>query len=272
MRPTIRLASTSCAAIILLLSATASAHDYWMMPNRFEYRVGDTMRLDLWLGQEMTGEESKPWQPKRTKSFVLIGAAGTVDLRRHAKDGESPVLADFVLSKEGPALVAMERRWTDITLASAKFEDYLRHEGLAHMIAVREKRGPKAQERECYTRALKSLVQVGDLEGELHAKVLGHAIEIVLLDDPARLDAGDRQRARLLFEGKPLAGTRIVAHVRNAGGVVSTRTAVTNTKGEVGFDAAPGTWLLRTVHMRPCEGCDYAEWESYWTSFTFAID
>lgn len=261
-----------CAASVSLASATASAHDYWMMPDRFEYAVGDAMRLDLWLGQQMIGEESKPWLPKRTKSFTLVTSKGVVDLTKHAKVDVSPVLAGVVLATEGPALVAMERRWTDITLDEAKFVDYLEHEGLAHMIAVREKRGAKAKERECYTRALKSLVQVGDSAGDVHAKVLGHMIEIVLVDDPARLDPGDRQRARLLFFGKPLADTRVVAHVQGSDGKVTTREARTDAKGEVGFDATAGTWLLRTVHMRPCAGCSYAEWESFWTSFTFAID
>lgn len=65
MRLATSLASIACAAIILLTSATGSAHDYWMMPDRFEYRVGDTMRLDLWLGQELTGEESKPGRRHR---------------------------------------------------------------------------------------------------------------------------------------------------------------------------------------------------------------
>lgn len=130
----------------------------------------------------------------------------------------------------------------------------------------------RATERDCYTRALESLIQVGDRRSDLHARALGHLIELVLLDDPAGLDAGGRLRARLLYRSKPLVKTRVTALVRDASGKVSQRTATTDAKGEVAFDSDPGAWLLRTVHMTPCEGCDYAEWESYWTSFTFAID
>ena len=47
----------------------------------------------------------------------------------------------------------------------------------------------RATERDCYTRALESLIQVGDRRSDLHARALGHLIELVLLDDPAGLDA-----------------------------------------------------------------------------------
>lgn len=265
---------TACItfAIAALVATPVAAHDYWLQPDRFAYAPGDRLRLELWLGADFRGEASRPWQPARTRSFTLVTDHDTTPLGGRARAGVVPLLADAPLPAEGPALIGMERRWTDIALAGEKFVEYLHHEGLEQMLAVRARRGPKATERECYTRALKSLIQVGDRRSDLHARVLGHVIELVLLDDPAGLDPGGRLRARLLYRDKPLANTRVTALVRGAGGKLSQRTAATDAKGEVAFDSDAGTWLLRTVHMTPCEGCDYAEWESYWTSFTFAID
>ena len=31
-----------------------------------------------------------------------------------------------------------------------------------------------------------------------------------------------------------------------------------------------GVWLVRMVHMTRCEGCDDADWQSFWSSYSFA--
>ena len=268
--------------LLLLLAAptTALAHDYWLAPERFTLPVGDALRVDLRLGGHFEAEESKPWQPGRTKSFVLVTADGTVDLRERAKDGAVPVLEGLVPEFEGPGLIGMERRWIDIELTDAKLTDYLAHEGLTEIAALRKEQGHREMERECYMRSLKSLVRVGEGKGkgkgaELHRRVLGHRIEIVLLDDPYQLDPGDELRARVLWKGKPLPNALVTAHHRPAPerGTVGTLTARTDADGEVSFRiAAGGAWLLRLVHMVPCRGCSYTDWESYWTSFSFAVD
>jgi len=32
-----------------------------------------------------------------------------------------------------------------------------------------------------------------------------------------------------------------------------------------------GAWLVRTVHMQRCIGCDDADWESFWAAYSFAL-
>jgi uncharacterized GH25 family protein len=263
--------------LLALAPASALAHDYWLAPERFELPVGAALQVDLRLGGHFEAEESRPYQQKRTKSFVLVTPDGTLDLKQHAKADAMPVLAGLVPEFEGPGLIGMERHWIDIELADAKFTDYLAHEGLDAITKLRDQEGHREVERECYTRGLKSLVRVGggeDAEG-LHRRVLGHRIEIVLLDDPYRLDPGDTLRAQVLWKGKPLPDALVTAHHRPAldKGKVGTLTARTNADGEVSVRLeAGGAWLLRLVHMVPCRDCGYTDWESYWTSFSFAVD
>jgi uncharacterized GH25 family protein len=265
------LVALACIAV-QAHAAVASAHDYWMAPDRFAYAQHDTMRIDLWLGAAPVAEESRPWQAKRTWTFELVTAKHRVDLRAQGTEGKAPVIEGHRLEHSGPTLIAMERRWTDIELDREKFRDYLEHEGLARMLPLLDAAPKRAKERECYTRALKSLVQVGTGGDPVHDKVLGHLIEIVLLDDPAKLDPGGTLRARLLFRGKPLPDAVISGHVRTAEGKAIAHTRTTDSRGELALPSDAGSWILRTVHMTPCKGCSYAEWESYWTSFTFAID
>jgi uncharacterized GH25 family protein len=90
----------------------------------------------------------------------------------------------------------------------------------------------------------------------------------VLLDPPKRRDT---LRAQVLLHGKPFPNATVTAHVRDAGGEVRTHRFETNRRGIARVRLhTRGTWMLRLVHMQPCRGCEHADWESFWTSFTFA--
>ncbi len=264
--------------LLVLAPASVAAHDYWLSPEQFELKPGQALRVELLLGGHFVPEESRPYQPERTESFVLITPEQTIDLRRRSVDGAVPVLERLVPEFEGAGLLAMERDWVDIQLPDTKFTAYLEHEGLRDIAAQRAEQGHREVERECYTRALKSLVRVGQGPlGDLHRRVLGHRLELVLLDNPQALDPGDVLRARVLYRGKPLVGATVTAHRRAASGKgkgkVSTKTVRTDAQGQarITLDEA-GHWLLRMVHMEACKGCTHTDWESYWASFSFAVD
>lgn len=52
---------------------------------------------------------------------------------------------------------------------------------------------------------MKAVVNVGDVKGRVDT-LLGHAMEIVLLKNPAELRAGDSLPVKILYKGKPWAG------------------------------------------------------------------
>lgn len=74
-------------------------------------------------------------------------------------------------------------------------------------------------------RVVKTLVLVGRprKRDDLHRRPIGAPIEIVLLDDPAALDVGDRLRAHALLDGRPLPSAWLTAYVRDAAGRVIER-------------------------------------------------
>ena len=76
-----------------------------------------------------------------------------------------------------------------------------------------------------------------------------------------------------MFAGKPLAGAKIEGFVKAAHDApVAAQAAVSDAQGRVVVKITePGMWLVRTVHMRRCAGCVDADWESFWTSFGFAV-
>ncbi|HEY0138089.1 MAG TPA: DUF4198 domain-containing protein, partial [Nannocystis sp.] len=91
--------------------------------------------------------------------------------------------------------------------------------------------------------------------------------------DLATLRAGERFVVTVTFEGAPLAGAMVEAFVRPAGASAPRgQKAVSDGQGRVEFTATEaGAWLVRTVHMRRCERCTDADWESFWAGYSFAL-
>jgi uncharacterized GH25 family protein len=95
------------------------------------------------------------------------------------------------------------------------------------------------------------------------SRILGHRLEIVPEVDPADGALGGAFRARVLFEGQPLAGALVQAFP-------GPLRAETDRDGRIRFDLPHGgAWLVSVVHMVPCASCGRSDWESAWASLTF---
>lgn len=249
----------------------AAAHDMWIAPDDFELHRGQHLRARLLVGEALAPEQSRPYAADRTLAIALHDRAGVHDLRASIHEGADPLIAALSPTRRGQQLLEVRRDWASIALPADRFVEYLDHEGLA---GVLDGRAPLVgEQRERYRRSLKALVRVGRGHGgDLHARALGHSLEIVLLDAPSKLREGDRLRARLLREGAPLADHPLTAHVRDVRGVVASQSLRTDVDGTATF-VVPGesVWLLRTVHVSPCDGCTELDWQSDWTAFAFAV-
>jgi len=76
----------------------------------------------------------------------------------------------------------------------------------------------------------------------------------------------------VLFEGRPLANAQVEAFTRGPEGPPGpAQVASTDASGRVDLQIAEaGTVLVRTVHMQRCVGCGDAQWESFWSVYSFA--
>jgi uncharacterized GH25 family protein len=260
------------AVALLLLAIPAFSHDYWFEPDTFFAPEGGRVRLRLLVGEALKSQEERPLQKERTPRFQMISAGREPeDLLAQGKDGQVPV-ASVTLASAGNYLIAMERNAQPITLKAKQFTKYLKEEGLDSIIALRERSGESRKPgRERYSRCLKALLQVGDRHDDTYGRILGQKLEIVPQSNPYGLKAGDTLEVRILFDGKPLAGARVFADNRHEGKILG-QTMRTSSDGLVSFKLhTPGEWVIRLVHMRRCERCDDADWESFWGSYSFGM-
>ena len=193
--------------LLALLAPSVLAHDFWIEPGTRSLRVGENF-------------EGEPVR------------------------GSAPVL---VVQRNGTTMLTYQSgRFATHELSRAKFEQYLREEGLTRI------RPTGDVQRERFARFAKSVVQ-GAPEG---VGALGWRFEIVPVST---------SRFRVEYEGKPLPDTLVVALSRTHPRL----TARTDAQGLVTFDLAPGPWLIKTVHMVPAPADAGVEWESLWASLTF---
>jgi uncharacterized GH25 family protein len=185
-------------------------------------------------------------------------------------EGKKP-FANLTFDREGTHWVGLERDRKTIRLEAAKFNEYLKEEGLDSILDQRRlAKEDDRPGRERYSRYIKCLIQCGNGD-RCWEKTLGHRLEIVPLADPNSIKVGSTLKVRVQFEGKPLADVAVFA-LHRKDEKTSTDRQRTNAEGIATFrltDAGP--WLVRLVHMRRCPDREEADWESFWGAMSFAV-
>ena len=258
-------------SLIVVLTADALAHEYWIEPAKFSIAKGEKTQVKLLLGDGLVKDvEERPFQADKTTVFSVFSRRQTLDLRSRLADGATP-LYEFTGAEMGNYLFAMERTWSYITIEPDQFDAYLREDGMEYIIAEREKLGEsKRPGRERYARFLKSLLQVGRKGDDTYKKRTGLTVELIPQANPYSKKVGDLISFQALLDNKPLAGYTVFADNRQTG----KKKLLTDKNGKFTFKLdAPGLWLTRLVFMRRCKvDCGDADWESFWASFSFVIE
>ncbi|MEM9691490.1 MAG: DUF4198 domain-containing protein [Myxococcota bacterium] len=249
------------ALVVFLGAARVAAHDYWMTPDPRASPPGP-VTVHLWVGENLEPEEERPFAADRTVSFVHI----TKKEAARALDPVDGVPLWRGALAAGGHLFALHRNIAYVELEAKRFEGYLRHKGLTSIIEERAARGESdAPGTERYQRYLKLWFAVGEAPDDVYGRVVGHELELLLLDRPK---AGAPIRIRTLFRGQPLPGFSMTA--QREGG--EPQRLQTDAQGELTLPALEaGMWLARGVHMLRVDGDKRADWESFWAAFTFTV-
>ena len=253
-------------AALPCLAAPALAHDFWIEPSTFRPAVGSTVTLRLVVGQGFRGD-ALPRNPALIVRFVLVSDAGETPVAGRPADEPA---GSARIDRPGLQVAGYRSRTSQVSLEPAKFEDYLREEGLEAIIAERSGRGESQKpSRELFSRCAKALLEAAGAPGG-GDRPLGFTLELVAEKSPYGLSAGAELPVRILYEGKPLPGALIAAlPYDEPDRKLSQRS---DAYGRVVFRLPrAGVWLVKAVHMVRTKDNTEAEWESFWASLTFEI-
>ena len=212
------IVAASIAASLAIAGMPVPAADLWLQPEPFPGAPGETVDVQLMLGDHFEGK-ALGYQPQRAVLFQRIWKSGRQNLGE--EDGGPPA-GRFVLQGPGIQLVA-----------------YSHH-------------GPTGADDGYYCKAI---LVVGEVEegSPLGWSEIGQRLEIVVpRTDPVALRrAGGRLEIQALFEREPLAGATVVAAPRSApreGLLIAT----TDELGLATFRLdRPGLWMIRLLHKAP---------------------
>ena len=255
------------ATALLFFASTSFAHDLWIVPSKFKPAAGDIVTASLLVGQKLHGEPL-PRIPPLVDRFVLW--RNGVETPMVGRAGADPAGAVRV-AEPGVQWIGYQSNSYPLSLEAAKFTDYLREEGLEHVIEERAKSGQAAAaSRERFYRCAKALVSVGNDAKGAFDKPLGFTLELIPRSNPYALRAGGKLPIALLFRGKPIANILVVAMNRDdPADQIAVRT---DAKGRATIAVKrPGFWLIKAVHMQAAPAGAGVDWESWWASITFEL-
>lgn len=261
--PLIGIAALVAGCAASLLSASeALAHDFWIEPSTFRPPAGMTVSVRLYVGQNFVGDPVPRLSQNIAQFFIRQNGE---DISIGGADRIDPA---GILRAEGreTGVIGYRSVGSSSELPPGRFEDYLRQHGLDAVLKERGKRGERAKPgRERFYRYAKALL-TGPHPSAAATAPIGFAYEIVPNADPTAICGP--LRARVLYNGKPLAGALVEALLRSDPSVRQT----TRSDAQGGFTFTlprDGVWLIKSVHMVRAGYFADADWDSLWASLTF---
>jgi hypothetical protein len=256
---------------VLCTALSASAHEFWMLPDRFAPPVKAPVSLSLSVGENFVGEVAGFGRPL-VAALRLHTRAGAQDLQAVLPAGAPQASVPMAFAQAGTHLLSLDTQPYTIELPADKFNAYLREEGLERVVAQREAQGQSAQPgRERYRRHVKTLLRVGGVSDAAWGARTGQTLELLPLADPQARAADGGWPLQVLFQGAPLEGALVKAWHQGSGQLTVLR-ARSDAEGRINYRLPwSGVWMVSVVHMVPITGEPAADWDSHWGNLTFEV-
>ena len=267
-------------ALLVLLAATATAHDFWLVPDAFQIAEGGPLEVRGQTSSRFPTSEAAV-AVDRVSEARIIGTAGEARITDLTHRGKSLLLRHRP-SAAGQYVISAALSWRSVRESSPGFRRYLELEGAPEALARVDRdgllRGRDSVTRR-YAKYAKTLVQVGVGGGRAFSRVAGHPLEFVPLSDPASLRVGDTLTLRALFLGRPTADIR--AHAGAVEWPID-ESAEPSAAGDRHFSsdatgtlrvpiARAGLWNVRTIHIVPSAPGSGADWDTHWATIVFHV-
>ena len=204
--------TSALATLAILLAVPAAAHDFWIEPSAFRPAPGSVVTAALRVGQKLQGDPL-PRNPMLIDRFIFRGSGPELPLA--GRPGDDP--AGYArLGEPGLHWIGYQSRPYPVVLDAAKFEEYLKAEGLERIVEERARKGQSTSPgRERFYRCAKSLLDVQGgkpaADGPGSDVLLGFTLELVPRTSPYALSSGGELPVSLSFRGQPVKNALVVA-------------------------------------------------------------
>ncbi len=252
-------ARATAALLGLLLSTGADAHETWILPSAFSVAPGTALDVTLSTGSAFPTPQigTAPDDVTYTRLRQRHGMVELTDRSRaeHALQLRVPAL------REGVAVVYALLPPAPVQLSLTQVAQYFDEVKATNEVRAQwaAQRRQQATWAESFTKQAKTCIRVASststkakpVNDDGCQRAVGLPLEIVPLESPFALRAGQSLRVRLLWQGKPLAGASVGQVIEPA----PDRTFVTTDAqgvARIALDRA-GRALIFSVFLRPTD-------------------
>jgi hypothetical protein len=255
--------------MFLFAFGQSRAQEFWMMPDKFQYQPGDTIKIRFNVGENFVGET---WnlRMERIRSVTLHTKSGASDIKPSARAGRRDHLL-IPATRPGTYLISMEGENAFVELPPERFNAYIKEHALDNVANLRKKANAEDQPgRESYRRLTSLIVQVDDARDETYKKVTGLPLEIISSKHPSEIRKGDLVSFKILFNGKPDFGARVFVW-NSKNNKVFNQPIYSQKDGTIDVRIFnDGDWMISVVKMVPIN-TPKADWQSFWSSLVFRV-
>lgn len=267
---------------VLLAASSLEAHDFWLVPDAFRVKPGNTISV---RGQtsSLFPTSLSAVTVDRVAEARIIGQSSDEPVRGLSQAGTSLVVRQRVTGA-GQRIVAVRTHPRSVRESAEGFRRYLVLEGAPEALARYEREGllPVDSITRRYTKYAKTIVEVGSRGPRAFSRPAGHTLEFVPVSDPAKVRAGTRLKVRLLANGVPLAGAHFLVgsapenmalrsdSIRARAAAQHDVKLVTDSRGEAEINISrAGLWNVRTLQIVPSNPGSGADWDVHWATLVF---
>ena len=266
-------------ALLLGLSitgASATAHDFWLQPNRWRSEPGSTLDVTLLVGHGSDRQRSQIRASRILRVEAVDAAGAATDVRTSLRLGGPNGDLSFDANSSAPEmLLLVTDAKAESHLDAVRFNAYLEDEGLIPVLAWRTAhRMSDAEGSENYGRVAKVLLapaRTGASGRSIATRALGLELEIVPLADPYTPGARALP-VQVLWRGSPLPGARVKLY-ELANDSKPRAVCRTDDSGRCNFDVGrQGSWLLNVVWSSPNAAGGSTDFRTIFSSLAFGFD
>ncbi|HLK30304.1 MAG TPA: DUF4198 domain-containing protein [Puia sp.] len=243
--------------LVFLISIVLSAHEFWLQPDKFIYEPGDEINVRFMVGENFEGEN---WSGDSSKVQSLSFYQHNIedDLSKNIS-GKGDSL-QFNCYEEGNVMIAFSSKNSFLQLDAAKFNEYLKEDGLQNAIDYRQQHSETdSGSREYYQRSVKTLIQIGKQTDNIFSKQTDLPIDIIPISNPYLIKKNAKFSATIFFK-KQLLSNALIKIWHSENNKTKEQELITNEKGEISFDVSPnGRWMISTVKMEHIDNDEKSE-------------
>ena len=279
-----RRAIVPVLAVSLALATTASAHDFWVIPDVFAFAPDSVIHLSGRAGTRFPAGTAV--QPARVADARLIGAMSQTKITQLSVEGNSLRLHERPPAA-GQYVVAVTLTSTPTRSTTAGMLRFLRLEGGAAEAARLDATNALAGQDSITFQATSyatAIIQVGRGGPRAFAVSTGVPLEFVPVNDPGHLHVGDTLHLKVVGGGTPVANIGVYGgpaiDSATAAGVSAHAPSGANTSLTLATDAdgvlhvpltAAGAWNLRSAWVYHRAGAQPSEWSIARTTYVFGV-